>query len=82
MTGSTYPKDHKGLRDLTNSETLPQARKVSKQPILMMKIWSCAALLLDFDVRMPWLSATISLLQWGAITGPGELGNTDGMVDK
>jgi hypothetical protein len=31
---------------------------------------------------MPWLSATISLLQWGAITGPGEVGNTDGMVDK
>jgi len=47
-----------------------------------MKIWSCASSLLDLDVRMPWLCATISMLQWGALTGPGELGNIDGRVDK
>ncbi|KAJ5042797.1 uncharacterized protein L3040_004190 [Drepanopeziza brunnea f. sp. 'multigermtubi'] len=54
----------------------------SKQPILTMKIWSCASTLLDLEARMPWLNATLSLLQWAAITGPGEVGITDGMVDK
>ena len=53
-----------------------------KQPILNMKLWSCASTLLDLDARMPWLSATISMLQWGCIIGPGEIGSTDGMVDK
>jgi hypothetical protein len=54
----------------------------TKQPILKMKIWSCAAALLDLSVRMPWLSASISMLQWAAVTGLGEVGNTDGMIDK
>jgi hypothetical protein len=53
-----------------------------KQPILNMKIWSCVSTLLDVDARMPWLSATLSMLQWGAIKGPGGVGNTDGTIDK
>jgi hypothetical protein len=53
-----------------------------KQPILAMKIWPCISDLLDLDIRMPWLHATISLLQWGALRGPGRLGATDGMIDK
>jgi len=54
----------------------------AKQPILTMKIWPCISDLLDLDIRMPWLHATISLLQWGALRGPGRLGATDGMIDK
>ncbi|KAA8568398.1 hypothetical protein EYC84_007432 [Monilinia fructicola] len=53
-----------------------------KRPILNMKLWSCVSTLLDMDTRMPWLSATLSLLQWGTITGPGKIGDTDGMIDK
>ncbi|KAG9246388.1 PXA domain-containing protein [Calycina marina] len=53
-----------------------------KEPIIKMKIWSCVSSLLDVDTRMPWMSATISMSQWFALTGPGEVGNTDGMVDK
>ena len=54
----------------------------TKQPIVKMKIWSCAANLLDLDARMPWLSATFSFAQHVALTGSGTLGNTDGMIDK
>ncbi|KAG9239231.1 PXA domain-containing protein [Amylocarpus encephaloides] len=54
----------------------------SKTPIIKMKIWSAAAHLLDFDFRMPWLAATLSMLQWGALMGPGQLGTTDGRIDK
>jgi len=55
---------------------------LTKQPILKMKIWSCIGSLLDVEVRMPWLSASLSMLQWAALTGPGLLGNADGMIDK
>jgi hypothetical protein len=50
--------------------------------VLSMKIWACASNLLDLDCRMPWLSATLSMLQWFALQGPGELGYTDGTIDK
>ena len=53
-----------------------------KQPILSMKVWGCAASLLDLDIRMPWLCATASMLQWFALRGPGALGSTDGIIDK
>lgn len=53
-----------------------------KQPILVMKIWTCVSTLLDLEVRMPWISATLSMIQWFAVCGPGGLGNTDGMIDK
>ena len=82
-TGSGHSKDDIDLPNLTNSTTRSKLRTPSsKQPILKMKIWSCVSRLLDLEARMPWLCATISLLQWGAITGPGKLGCTDGMIDK
>lgn len=80
-TGLPFSIDH--MAPLTAAETATSGRQPPlKQPIIKMKIWSCAARLLDVDVRMPWLSSTLALLQWGAITGPGEVGNTDGMIDK
>jgi hypothetical protein len=82
-TGLAYTNNHMEALELTDVETTSQNRQTCpKQPILKMKIWSCASCLLDLNMRMPWLSATISLLQWGATAGPGEIGNTDGMVDK
>jgi hypothetical protein len=83
LTRSAYLKDETESPSLTNSERAANSpTPSSKQPILRMKIWSCAAQLLDLSVRMPWLCATISMLQWVAITGPWEVGNTDGMIDK
>ncbi|APA10502.1 hypothetical protein sscle_06g052720 [Sclerotinia sclerotiorum 1980 UF-70] len=80
-TGLALPNDDS--KPPMNSEALPWARaQPLKRPILKMKLWSCVSTLLDMDTRMPWLSATLSLLQWGAITGPGKIGDTDGMIDK
>ncbi|PBP28661.1 hypothetical protein BUE80_DR000377 [Diplocarpon rosae] len=82
ITGAMLANDQANS-DLNSSEnSLASHRVPSKQPIMTMKIWSCASSLLDLDARMPWLSATLSLLQWGAITGPGKIGDTDGMIDK
>ena len=83
VTGSAHSKDHMeppefpNTNDPSKGQTLPL-----KQPIVKMKIWSCVSSLLDLGARMPWLSATISMLQWGAINGPGEVGNTDRIIDK
>jgi hypothetical protein len=83
ITGSAYSKDHMEHQDMTNPETISKYQmEPLKQPIIKMKLWSCVSSLLDLDVRMPWLSGAVSMLQWGAITGPGEVGNTDGMLDK
>ena len=84
ITGSGYSKDYIEPPELTNTTTTSKSHTPPslKQPILKMKIWSCVSSLLDLEARMPWLYATISMLQWGAITGPGELGSTDGMIDK
>lgn len=54
----------------------------SKRPIVSMRLWSCTSGLLELDVRMPWLSGLVSLLHWGAVAGPGRVGDTDGVLDK
>lgn len=85
ISGSTLANKHDEAGSVSSdtSSTASSKRQVTfKQPILAMKIWSCASSLLDLEARMPWLSGTASLLQWAAIAGPGGIGNTDGMVDK
>ena len=83
VTGSAASKDYIEPSELTKAKITSKGwAPPLKQPILKMKIWSCVSSLLDLEARMPWLCATISMLQWGAITGPGELGGTDGMIDK
>ncbi|KAF2834696.1 hypothetical protein M501DRAFT_1061454 [Patellaria atrata CBS 101060] len=57
-------------------------RVAEKRAIVSMRIWSCTAHLLEIDVRMPWLSGMMSLLHWGAISGPGKVGGTDGVLDR
>ena len=83
MTGSSYSRDYINPPELTNTTATSKVRTPPlKQPMLKMKIWSSVSSLLDLEVRMPWLYATISMLQWGAVAGPGEMGGMDGMVDK
>ncbi|KAH8595815.1 PXA domain-containing protein [Bisporella sp. PMI_857] len=82
ITGSDKSKDVQSRSHIDIKMLAHEHHPPLKQPILKMKIWSCASSLLDVATRMPWLSATISMLQWGALAGPGELANTDGMIDK
>ncbi|KAI1450819.1 PXA domain-containing protein [Annulohypoxylon stygium] len=60
-------------------ETPSQPTKV---PIADFKIWSCAGNLLEIDARMPWMSGAFSMIQWGALRGPGNLAGFDGMIDR
>ncbi|KAI1393462.1 PXA domain-containing protein [Hypoxylon trugodes] len=63
----------------TNLEAHSQPVKV---PIADFKIWSCVGNLLEIDARMPWMSGALSMAQWGALRGPGNLGGLDGMIDR
>lgn len=54
----------------------------SKRPIFSMKLWSCASQLVELETRMPWLSGLISMLHWGALAGPGRLGDMNGVLDR
>ncbi|KAK8049300.1 PXA domain-containing protein [Apiospora phragmitis] len=54
----------------------------AKVPIAQFSLWPCLANLLEMDVRMPWLGATLSLLQWGAVRRPGKVAGYDGFIDR
>lgn len=71
-----------GSPKLTSSSPSQPGQHYVQQPIITMKIWSCVSNLLDLDLRMPWVGATISALQWAALQGPGRVGVTDGPIDK
>jgi hypothetical protein len=82
VTSSLSLKDHMEPPSTNAGDIWNGRTDRTKQPIVKMKIWSCAANLLDLGARMPWLSATFSFAQYVALTGPGTLGDTDGMIDK
>lgn len=75
-------------------KTSPQAAKAahpsrespqpttSRVPVLAFGIWRCAAHMVELDSRMPWLGGFFSLLQQGAIHGPGRLAGPDGPLDR
>lgn len=54
----------------------------SPPPVVGMRIWSCIARLISLDHRMPWLFGLISLVQWMALKGPGQICQPNGAVDR
>jgi hypothetical protein len=51
-------------------------------PVLSFRIWPVLSNLVELDLRMPWLLGTVSMLQWLALTGPGQVAATDGVLDR
>ncbi|KAM5351361.1 hypothetical protein ACJ41O_004084 [Fusarium nematophilum] len=60
----------------------PRSSDMVKAPILSCRIWTCAGNLLELSLRMPWLDGFLSLLQYGAVNGPGRIGGHDGPLDR
>jgi splicing suppressor protein 51 len=54
----------------------------SKVPVLAFKIWQCLGNIIELDLRMPWLSGFLSLVQYQAIYGPGKLARLNGSLDR
>lgn len=53
-----------------------------QRPIVSMKIWSCVERSASLTNRMPWLTGFLSLLQWLALHGPGQVCRTDSSLDR
>ncbi|KAF5026083.1 hypothetical protein F66182_1875 [Fusarium sp. NRRL 66182] len=54
----------------------------TKAPILSCRVWTCLGNLLELNLRMPWLDGFLSLLQYGAVNGPGRIAGHDGPIDR
>ncbi|KAI0187757.1 PXA domain-containing protein [Xylaria flabelliformis] len=51
-------------------------------PVIEFHIWRCLGDILEVEARMPWLQATLSMMQWIALRSPGRVGALDGMLDR
>ena len=66
-------------KDAGSSHVEPER---SKTPVLAFRCWSAISNLIEMDGRMPWLSGTVSMLQWIMMRTPGRLGGVDGSIDR
>lgn len=89
MTTSLEPRgtfdDKKVVTDDAKIDNPPPKTgivSVTKAPIMTFRIWSCVGNLIEFGHRMPWLFGFLSLLQLGAVEGPGRIAGLDGPVDR
>lgn len=72
-----------GIRSSSKQRALDlSANAPPKTPILVYKLWACVSTLIELDIRMPWLSGSLSMLQLGAVRTPGRLAGLDGPLDR
>ncbi|KZL83340.1 pxa domain-containing protein [Colletotrichum incanum] len=65
-----------------NTATNSNGARPVKTPIVAFKLWTCILDLIEMDTRMPWLSGTLSMLQLGAMKGPGRVAGLNGAMDR
>ncbi|GKT53387.1 PXA domain-containing protein [Colletotrichum tofieldiae] len=66
----------------SNPATSSNEARPVKTAIVAFKLWTCISDLIEMDTRMPWLSGTLSMLQLGAMNGPGRVAGLNGAVDR
>lgn len=54
----------------------------SKRPVLDYRLSSMISQLLGISERMPWLPGLLALSQHLILAGPGQIGHTDGVLDR
>ena len=86
---SRYVTSEQSSGQASDQLQMPQTKSATskrplggKRPVVSMALWSCAAQVVELDVRMPWLSGFTSMLHRGALVGPGRVGETDGVLDR
>ncbi|KAK2004892.1 PXA domain-containing protein [Colletotrichum falcatum] len=86
-SGGDLNEKHEVTGQISNSKTSnpvtssSEARPV-KTPIAAFKLWTCISDLIELDTRMPWLSGMLSMLQLGAMEGPGRVAGLNGAIDR
>ncbi|KJZ74100.1 hypothetical protein HIM_06549 [Hirsutella minnesotensis 3608] len=64
------------------SDQGPDLAMHAQVPVLESSIWRCAGDLIELNSRMPWLAGILSLMQFGAVHGPGRIARWDGTFDR
>ncbi|KAF4957591.1 hypothetical protein FGADI_3060 [Fusarium gaditjirri] len=67
---------------LDHDKSPPRSFGPVKAPILSCRVWTCLGNLFELSLRMPWLDGFLSLLQYGAVNGPGQIAGHDGPIDR
>ncbi|KAK2481733.1 hypothetical protein H9L39_07372 [Fusarium oxysporum f. sp. albedinis] len=67
---------------LDHDKSPPRSSDPVKAPILSCRVWTCLGNLFELSLRMPWLDGFLSLLQYGAVNGPGRIAGHDGPIDR
>ncbi|KAI9727454.1 MAG: hypothetical protein M1834_008398 [Cirrosporium novae-zelandiae] len=79
VSASTTPPTKTPIEGSFNPSRIGSGRR---RPILAYRLFSLVSTLLDLSTRMPWLAGILSLVQHQVIDGPGQVGDTDGIVDR
>ncbi|KAI0460701.1 PXA domain-containing protein [Xylaria acuta] len=61
----------------TDARTQP-----ARIPVIEFHIWRCIGDILEVESRMPWLRATLSMMQWIALKSPGGVSALNGTLDR
>ncbi|KAL1882013.1 hypothetical protein VTK73DRAFT_2995 [Phialemonium thermophilum] len=75
-----YSTSQRTQPETGNLETL--ASESTRSAVLSFRIFSTLSSLIELNVRMPWLHGTLSMLQWMAMKGPGNIAEVDGVLDR
>ncbi|KAI0187024.1 PXA domain-containing protein [Astrocystis sublimbata] len=63
-------------------ESSPPDAGDEKIPVIEFHIWRCIGDIVEIDARMPWLQATLSMMQCIALRFPGGGGSLNGTLDR
>jgi len=68
--------------DVSSAEEQRLSAASQNIPILGMALWTCLSKLAHLQERMPWLTGTLSLVQWLLLYGPGQVCCTNSRFDR
>jgi hypothetical protein len=68
--------------DLAPADRQRVSSDSQKPPILGMALWTSISKLARLQDRMPWLTGTLSLMQWLLLHGPGQVCCTNSRFDR
>lgn len=55
---------------------------IARVPVIKYRLFGMASQLVDIPRRMPWLGGSLALVQHLLLTGPANLGETGGVIDR
>lgn len=81
VVSETISSPPKGPATETQTHPWPSGSPV-RLPVVNYRIFGMVSQLVDLSRRMPWLGGFLALVQHILLTGPGQFGEADGLVDR